>query len=126
MKNLLGETVQAAQLTFDWGSPAPGTLNCHLWVFRSKKTFCHVSPNGWTGHSIAIGHKLGEPLLQNLPPNCNLSFADVQAIMAEYSKKLTNRQILDGCINAVAKEKKLSIPDTIAYLAKSNIECIAI
>ncbi len=126
MKNMLGDEVTQQPLTFEWMTPNEGQVKWHLTVLRGKKLFCMVHPNGWTGHSITIGHKFGEPIIANLQQNVDLSFADVKAIMEEYHKELTPRDILNGCIAALAKEKKLSTLQAVEYILAKKIECILI
>jgi hypothetical protein len=125
MQNMLGDEVTIEPFVFEWLDPREGFPQWHLYVKRGGKFFCDVSPNGWTGHSITIRYPLGEPIVHNLCGN-DLSFTDMKAIMGEYMKNLTPRQLLDGCIKALAEEKKMTIAQAIAYIAKKKIECIAI
>lgn len=131
MKNFFGEEVVPADhiIHFQWSGiilnvlrgkgyvNAAGVAGCHHYV-------CTVTPNGWTGNSMNVNHPLGEPLLANVHEI--LSFAELQAIMAEYNLHFPPKIVLTNIIQRLAKEKRMTIEETIAYIAEKKIPCVAV
>lgn len=97
MKNMFGEEVEVVPLKFEWSGP-------HLWIFRGKKFFGNVYPNGWNGHSKVIQYELGDPVLTNT--DGDLSFKELKQIMDEYWSHITPDEARKLVDVAIKKEKE--------------------
>ena len=131
MTNILGETVNPNdfKLHFEWVGVVMNVLRGEKYTNAEGIEGCQkylgtVSPNGYNGYSANVHYKLGEPILINWHED--FSFEQMNLIMAEYRSQFTPRQCLDFVINRIAKEKKLTVDETIKMLVEKKIPVISI
>lgn len=113
MKNIFGEEVKPRVLSFEWYHP-------RLAVMVDGKWAGIVQPNGWNGYSN-IHSKVGEPVIATLTLDC-ISFKELQVIMAEYNKHISETETMDVVIKAVAQNKNISFSEASQLVKAHNLQ----
>lgn len=114
MKNMLGEDVEPRKVTCKWNFP-------YLEVFIDGHWYGMVEPNGWRGYSMDIHHRLAEPVMNNVHLWSTMSLADMKLIISEYEANMPPERAMSVVIHQIAKEKKMSFADALAYVKRKNI-----
>ena len=131
MTNYFGEEVDPAdhQIHFEWFGATLNILRGKEFtnargVKGCRKYVGTVTPNGWNGNSMNVWYPLGMPLLSNI--NDVISFAEFEAIMAEYNLHMPPKVVLQNVIARLAEEKHISVDAAIEYVAQNKIPTIKV
>lgn len=131
MTNMFGDEVNPAdaQLHFEWHGVNMNILRGDPFTNEAGVKGCQkyvgtVHPNGWNGYAMDITSPLAEPILINVHET--LSFSEMRVIMEKFNEKLSPKVALQNVIARLAKEKGMSVDDTIKYIAEKKIPCVSI